>query len=80
MILEGKRVIAPPREVQEVKNALAVYDRFDTWKPEAEKDLLEAHRILMSGLVDGAGIYRRGGVGVVASEWWRRSGGVGVVA
>jgi len=47
-ILDGKKVIAPPREVQEVKNALAAYDRFDTWRPEAEKDLLEAHRILMS--------------------------------
>jgi Fic family protein len=67
-ILEGKRVIAPPREVQEVKNALAAYDRFDTWKPEAEKDLLEAHRILMSGLIDEAGLYRHGGVGVMAGS------------
>ncbi|MDD2316197.1 MAG: Fic family protein [Desulfobacterales bacterium] len=67
-ILEGKRVIAPPREVQEVKNALAAYDRFDSWKPEAEKDFLEAHRILMSGLIDEAGIYRRGGVGVMAGR------------
>ncbi|MFH2122898.1 MAG: Fic family protein [Pseudomonadota bacterium] len=65
-ILEGKRVIAPPREVQEVKNALAAYDRFGTWKPDVEKDLLEAHRILMSGLIEEAGIYRRGGVGVMA--------------
>ena len=67
-ILEGKRVIAPPREVQEVKNALAAYDRFDTWKPEAEKDLLQAHRILMSGLIDEAGSYRHGGVGVMAGS------------
>lgn len=67
-ILEGKRVIAPPREVQEVKNALAAYDRFHTWKPEAEKDLLEAHRILMSGLIDEAGLYRHGGVGVMAGQ------------
>lgn len=67
-ILDGKRVIAPPREVQEVKNALAAYDRFDIWKPEAEKDLLEAHRILMSGLIDEAGLYRHGGVGVMAGQ------------
>ena len=67
-IMEGKRVIAPPREVQEVKNALAAYDRFDSWKPETEKDLMEAHRILMSGLIDEAGIYRRGGVGVMAGQ------------
>jgi Fic family protein len=65
-ILDGKQVIAPPREVQEVKNALTAYDRFDTWKPEAKKDLLEAHRILMSGLIDEAGLYRHGGVGVMA--------------
>ena len=67
-ILEGKRVIAPPREVQEVKNALAAYDRFDTWKPSSAKDLLEAHRILMSGLIDDAGLYRYGGVGVMAGQ------------
>lgn len=67
-ILEGKRVIAPPREVQEVKNALAAYDRFDAWRPETEKDLLEAHRVLMSDLIDEAGMYRRGGVGVMAGE------------
>jgi Fic family protein len=67
-ILEGKRVIAPPREVQEVKNALAAYDYFDTWKPEAEKDLLEAHRILMSGLIGEAGVYRHGRVGVMAGQ------------
>jgi Fic family protein len=67
-ILMGKRVIAPPREVQEVKNALAAYDRFDTWKPEAEKDMLDAHRIMMSGLIDEAGRYRRGGVGVMAGQ------------
>ncbi|TVQ24098.1 MAG: Fic family protein, partial [Spirochaetaceae bacterium] len=67
-ILEGKRVVAPPREVREVKNALAAYDRFHTWIPEAEKDLLEAHQILMSGLIDEAGAYRQGGVGVMAGQ------------
>jgi len=67
-ILDDKRVIAPPREIQEVKNALAAYDRFNTWKPKTEKDLLEAHRVLMSGLIDEAGRYRRGGVGVMADQ------------
>ena len=67
-ILECRRVIAPPREVQEVKNALTAYDKFDSWNPEAEKDLLEAHRMLMSGLIDEAGLYRHGGVGVMAGS------------
>ncbi len=49
-VLEGKRVIAPPRQVLEVKNALAAYDRFGSWNPHAERDLLEAHRVLMADL------------------------------
>lgn len=65
-ILDGKRIIAPPREVQEVQNALAAYEFFGIWCPERETDLLEAHRILMSGLIDEAGRYRSGGVGVMA--------------
>ena len=28
-VLEGKVVMAPPREVQEVKNALSAYDAFE---------------------------------------------------
>jgi Fic family protein len=67
-ILEGRRVIAPPKEVQEVRNAIAAYDHFDKWRPEVEADLLEAHRILMAGLIDEAGVYRRGGVGVLAGS------------
>ncbi|HQV34440.1 MAG TPA: Fic family protein, partial [Calditrichia bacterium] len=67
-ILDGKRVIAPPREVQEVKNALSAYERFDQWQPHSEMDLLEAHRILMSGLIEEAGVYRQGGVGVMAGQ------------
>src|SRR5690625_7188704 len=48
-VLEGKPVIAPPREVQEVKNALAVYERFDRYDPGSEADLLDAHRLLEIG-------------------------------
>lgn len=67
-VLEGKPVIAPPHEVQEVKNALAVYERFDRYDPNSEADLLEAHRLLMAGLVDELGQYRSGGVGVMSGN------------
>jgi len=67
-IIEGKRVIAPPREVQEVKNALAVYSIFETLKSHSERDLLKAHRVLMTDLIDDAGRYRVGGVGVMAGK------------
>jgi len=65
-IIEGKRVLAPPREVQEVRNALAAYERLRRWTPSTEADLLEAHRTLMAGLVDHPGSYRSGGAGVMA--------------
>ena len=41
-IIDGKRVIAPIREIQEVKNAIAAYDLFDKLNPYSSKDLLKA--------------------------------------
>lgn len=67
-VLEGKPVIAPPREVQEVKNALAVYDNFHFYQPEKESDLLAAHEVLMVGLMNESGVYRSGGVGVMSGK------------
>jgi len=67
-ILEGKHVIAPPREIQEARNAIVAYDHLETWIPENEKDLLKAHGILMAGLLDNAGRYRQSGVGVMGGD------------
>ncbi|MBW2648831.1 MAG: Fic family protein, partial [Deltaproteobacteria bacterium] len=64
-ILNGKRVVASPREIQEVRNAIAAYENLEQWRTEAEADLLEAHHMMMSGLISEAGFYRRGGVGVI---------------
>lgn len=63
-ILDGKRVIAPLREIQEVKNAIAAYDLFDELDPYSSKDLLKAHKVMMSALIDEPGKFRRGSVGV----------------
>lgn len=67
-ILNGKHVMAPPREILEVKNALAVYDDFDSFTPNHEPDMLRAHATLMSGLADDAGRYRTGQVGVFSGQ------------
>lgn len=67
-ILDGKRVIAPPREIQEARNALAAYECMESWRPESESDLLAAHRLLMMGLLDEVGCYRGGGVGVMSGS------------
>ena len=63
-ILDGKRVVAPLREIQEVKNAIAAYDLFDQLDPYSSKDLLKAHKVMMSALIDEPGKFRSGGVGV----------------
>jgi Fic family protein len=64
-LLDGKQVIAPPREIQEARNAIIAYDKLEEWNPKKESDLLAAHGLLMAGLLDDAGRYRHKGVGVV---------------
>ena len=67
-ILEGKRVLGSPREIQEVRNAIECYDGFGNWKAASVTDFLAAHGIMMRALVDGAGHFRRGGVGIYRGE------------
>ncbi len=63
-IIDGKPVIGPPRDIQEVRGAVAAYEKLDSWKPHNLKDLLAAHALLMHDLVDNPGKLRTGGVGV----------------
>lgn len=64
-ILDGEHVIAPLREIQEVRAAVKAYEEYPQWEPASEADLLAAHGVLMAGLLDAPGSYRRGGVAVV---------------
>ena len=63
-ILNGKTVVAPIREIQEVKNAIRVYEEYEKLNPFSLDDLLHAHGLMMSALTDDAGHFRKGGVGV----------------
>lgn len=67
-IIEGKTVVAPLRQIQEVRNAIRTYEMFAELNPFSEKDLLRAHGVMMEALVEGAGHYRRGGVGVLSEK------------
>lgn len=67
-ILDGKRVLGPPQEILEVKNAAEAYALLQELNPLAERDLLRAHRAMMQSLVREAGCFRRGGVGVMAGD------------
>ena len=63
-VLEGKKVVAPLKEIQEVKNAIKTYELYPKLNPFSIPDLLLAHGTMMAGLVDEAGMFRKGGVGV----------------
>ena len=63
-IIEGKQIIAPIKDIQEVRNAIKTYEQFKTWDFAKEKDMLKSHQTLMIGLIDDAGSYRSGSVGV----------------
>ena len=63
-VLEGKKVVAPLKEIQEVKNAIKTYELYPKLNPFSIQDLLLAHGTMMSGLVDEAVMFRKGGVGV----------------
>lgn len=67
-ILEGKRVLGNPNEIREVKNAYEAYELLLSLDPFSVKGLLEAHRLMMAGLIPEAGKFRAGGVGVFDGE------------
>ncbi len=67
-IIDGKTVMAPLRQIQEVKNAIKTYELYEKLNPFDVNDLLKAHGTMMMALTDDAGKFRRGGVGVFSEE------------
>ncbi|WP_150466342.1 Fic family protein [Francisella sp. SYW-9] len=67
-ILEGKKVLAPQKEILEIRNAIKVYDTFNTLNYKSEEDFIKTHLLLMTGLVDEIGRYRSGSVGVMSGS------------
>ena len=67
-IIDGKRVLGPPQDIREAKNAYEAYELLTKLDPYSVEDLLKAHKIMMTGLVKEAGVFRSKGVGVFAGE------------
>ena len=67
-VLNGKRVIAPPKDVAEVKNAYEIYEIMDSLNPYSVDDLLNAHAVMTKGLTEESGCFRSGPVGVVDKQ------------
>ncbi|MDR1542952.1 MAG: Fic family protein [Prevotellaceae bacterium] len=67
-IVNGKRVVAPEKDIQEVKNAITAYDELLACNPYNADDLLKQHGLLMQNLVKEAGRFRSGDVCVFAGN------------
>ena len=67
-LFDGQRVIGPARDIQEVRNTITAYDALPRWDPANHEHLLAAHGLLMAGLIDAPGRFRRGGVGIYRGD------------
>jgi len=67
-IINGKRVLGPTNEIQEVKNSIETYNLLENLKPYNINDLLKAHKAMTNGLIEEAGKFRTGEEGVFAGE------------
>lgn len=67
-LIENKKVIGPEKDVLEVLNAIKVYNKLNTFKFNSEKDFLKAHALLMKGLIENPGKYRKKNVGIVKGK------------
>jgi Fic family protein len=64
-IIENKRVLGPSKDIQEVQNAIKVYEAISSYKFDSVKSFLKAHDTLMAGLIERPGKFRNKGVGIV---------------
>ena len=67
-LLDNKRIIAPQKDIQEVRNAINAYSQLSTFKPYSITSLCEAHKLLMVGLVDNADHLRTSNVGIAKGD------------
>lgn len=63
-IVNGKKVIAPQNEINEVKNAYNAYTNILDYDPYKVKSFLGAHKNLTKNLLNESGVFRSDDVGV----------------
>ncbi len=63
-LIDGKRVLAPEKDILEVKNAIKLYNDLTIFNPFKVESLLKAHEILMQGLVEDNEEWRKGNAAI----------------
>ncbi len=67
-ILNGHKIIAPKKDIIEVKNAISVYEIFEHLDALNIEDLLKSHELMMNNLVENAGNFRNTSVGILKGK------------
>ena len=67
-IINNKRVLAPQKDIIEVKNAIELYSKLNEFNAYDIDSLCRAHGILMNTLIENAGQFRRTAVGIVKGD------------
>lgn len=64
-LINNKRVLAPQKDIIEVKNAIELYSKLNEFNAYEIDSLCRAHGILMNTLIENAGQFRRTAVGIM---------------
>jgi len=64
-LLDNKRVIGPKQDILEVLNAIEVYEKINTFSVFSINSFKKAHKLLMKGLIEKPGNFRKESVGIV---------------
>lgn len=64
-ILNNKRIIAPEKDIVEVKNAIKAYEKLKRYNSTSLTSFCSAHETLMHGLIESPGKIRTKSVGII---------------
>ena len=67
-LLDGKRVLGTVKEVEEAKGAIKAYENLGNYNHAKLADLLQSHKLMMDALLNNAGSFRSGNVGVYGKD------------
>ncbi len=67
-VINDRLVLGNQKEIQEVKNAYAAYEKITEINPLSMADLKSIHGIMTYGIVEESGVFRRGDEGVFSGD------------
>lgn len=64
-LIENTKIVGPKKDILEVQNAIRAYEQLSEYDPYSITDFLKAHKVLLDGLVESSGQFRRKQVGIL---------------